>query len=95
MVRSVALVHDDVEFRRAATAALRSAHYRVTCYDNSKQMLDDMEAHADINVLVTRFSFAAGMPNGASLALMLRTRYPALKVVFAARPEWKKHVEDI
>jgi hypothetical protein len=48
-----------------------------------------------IDALVTRVTFPEGKPHGVSLALVLRAKYPNLKVVFAARAERIEHTEGI
>jgi FixJ family two-component response regulator len=93
--RSVAIVHDEAWFRDAAAAAIRAVGCDVTTYSDSMIALNGIATHDHIDVLVTRISFSAQSPNGASLALVLRMKYPALKVVFAARAEWEIYTSDI
>jgi hypothetical protein len=57
--------------------------------------LNEINAAGHFEVLITRVSFPEGKPNGASLALMLRTQYLRLKTIFAARAEWQTHLEGI
>ena len=95
MARTVAIVHNDPRFQRAASVALRNAGCDVVSYISPMTALDEIEAGQHSDVLVTRVTFPAGEPNGASLALVLRTKYPGLKVVFAARAEQERHVKGI
>jgi DNA-binding NarL/FixJ family response regulator len=59
----------------------------VDVFADSLVALNEIEAAHRIEVLVTRVSFRSGMPNGVSLALVLRVKYPSLKVIFTAREE--------
>ena len=94
----VALVHDVPEFADAAATALRSSGCDVVLYTDSMTALNGIEAAQTaqtINVLVTRVSFPEGKPNGVSLALVLRNKYPDLKVVFVAQAEQETYTEGI
>jgi DNA-binding NarL/FixJ family response regulator len=57
--------------------------------------MNGIEAGQHVDILVTRVGFPEGRPNGVSLAMVLRAKFPALKVVFAARSEREQHTEDI
>jgi len=95
MAKTVAIVHDEAEFQALAAAALRAARCQVVAYPNPRAMLDEFGDARIIDILVTRVSFAPGMPNGISLALTLRRKCPLLKVVFAARAEWERQTAGI
>jgi hypothetical protein len=45
--------------------------------------------------MVTKVDFGPGKAHGVSLALMMRSRLPGLKVLFIARPEFKEHTIGI
>jgi len=94
MIRSVAVVHDDPEFLVAAAAALRAAGCQVTTYTGSMAALNGIEAAGDVDVLVTRITFPPRAPNGVSLALVLRAKFPKLKIVFTDGI-LKRHVAGI
>ena len=75
--------------------ALRAAGCAVVSYSDSMIALNDIESCDHIDVMVTRVTFSPGKPNGISLTLVLRTQYPALKVMFVAQAEHEKHIDGI
>ena len=95
MRASVAIVHNDPTFLEIAAVALRDAGHDVVAFDDSMTALNEINAAGHFEVLITRVSFPEGKPNGASLALVLRTKYPRLKAIFAARAEWQTYIEGI
>ena len=95
MSACIAIVHDEPTFLDQAAAALRRAAFEVVAFADPMVALDRIEAGQCIDVVVTRVTFPEGKPNGVSLALVLRTKYSGLKVVFAARAEQIEHTEGI
>jgi CheY-like chemotaxis protein len=91
----VALVHDDPQFAEQAAIALRGSGYDVAVYPDSMAALNAIEATQKLDVLITRVSFPEGRPNGISLALVLRNKYPVLKVVFVAQASYEEYTEGI
>jgi CheY-like chemotaxis protein len=81
MPASVVIVHDSPEFLAGAASALRDAGYDVTCHCSPLAAIDDVEAGARIDVLVTGVAFPPGSPHGISLTHMLRARRRGLPVV--------------
>jgi DNA-binding NtrC family response regulator len=91
----VAIVHDEPAFLARAADALRHAGFEAVVFADPIEALNGIEAGQLIDVLVTRVTFPEGMPHGVSLALMLQTKYPTLKVVFVARSERREYTEGI
>jgi hypothetical protein len=71
------------------------AGFDVIAFPDPIVALNAIEAGQHIDALVTRVTFPEGKPHGVSLALLLRTKYPGLGVVFAARAERIEHTEGI
>jgi DNA-binding NtrC family response regulator len=92
---SIVIVHDEPVFLDQATAALRHAGFDVVAFADPIDALNGIEAGQPIDALVTRVTFPEGKPHGVSLALVLRAKYPGLKVVFVARAERIEHTEKI
>jgi DNA-binding NtrC family response regulator len=95
MPGSVAIVHDEPAFLAQATAALRRAGFDVIVFSDPMVALDGINVDQPIDAVVTRVTFPEGKPHGVSVALMLRAKYPGLKVVFVARAERIEHTEGI
>ena len=95
MPARVVLVHSDPEFARDAEQALRAAGHDVIAFSESLPALNALEKAQRVDLLITRFRFSPGNPNGLSLALMARSRRPGVKVVFTARPNDQHHAEGI
>jgi DNA-binding NtrC family response regulator len=91
----IVIVHDEPAFLDRAAAALRHPGFNVAAFAEPIEALDGIAAGQPIDALVTRVTFPKGKPHGVSLALMLRTKFPHLKVVFAARAERVGHTEGI
>ena len=52
---------------------------------------DAIPSGRPFDLVVTKVDFGPGKPHGVSLALMMRSRLPGLKVLFISRPEFKEH----
>ena len=92
---NVVIVHDEPEFLLRVATALRHEGFNVAAFADPIDALNDIQAGQPVDVLVTRVTFPEGSPHGVSLALVLRAKYPGLKVVFAARAERIEHTEGI
>lgn len=95
LIQKIALVHDDAAFVGTATTALRAAGHSVVTYSNSMAALNAIDTADDVDILVTRVHFPEGRPNGVSLSLVLRNKYPELKVVYTARSANEEFTADI
>src|SRR5690349_20405247 len=85
MPAPVVVVHNDVEFRAKTTAAFREAAIEVEAFAGPLLALTAEERAQRAKILITRIDFPAGQPNGVSLALVMRSKNPVLKVIFATR----------
>ena len=95
MSANVVIVHDEPVFSLRVVTALRHAGFDVVAFADPIDALNDIQAGQPVDVLITRVTFPEGSPHGVSLALVLRAKYPGLKVVFAARAERIEHTEGI
>jgi DNA-binding NtrC family response regulator len=95
MSANIAIVYDEPAFLARAATALRHAGFNSVVFADPIEALNGIEADQRIDALVTRVTFPVGMPHGISLALMLRTKYPTLRVVFVARSERREYTEGI
>jgi hypothetical protein len=91
----IVLVHDDAEFVAQAVTALRAEGWDTKGYATSAGAILALDEALLIELLITKIEFDAGTPHGISLALMARTKRPAIRVLFTADPELKKHTEGI
>jgi CheY-like chemotaxis protein len=64
-------------------AHLRSLGYQVTAVTSGPEALNALNAHADIDMLLTDIIMPGGM-NGRELADQARAAYPSLKVLFTS-----------
>jgi DNA-binding NtrC family response regulator len=92
---NVVIVHDEAVFLDQAATALRHAGFNVVAFADPIDALSAVEAGQPIDVLVTRVTFPEGRPHGVSLALVLRRKYPGLRVVFTGRVNRIEHTESI
>jgi DNA-binding NtrC family response regulator len=95
MPARVVLVHDDPSLRDPLLSSLKAAGHDVVAFDDSLTAWDALEASQRIEVLVTRVDFGQGKPHGVALALSARHRRPALRVLFVARPQFRRDTEGI
>jgi DNA-binding NtrC family response regulator len=95
MPARVVLVHDDIDFREQAAAALRDAGHDVKAFSGSMAALSALEAAGAIELLITRATFPLGSPNGVALARMARVKKPGIKVLFTAPAELQEHTEGL
>jgi DNA-binding NtrC family response regulator len=95
MPTPVIVVHDDDATRELAAHALRAAGYEVAAFDSPMQVLDAMNTHTRIRVLITRVDFGSGKLNGAALARMVRHKQPAAKVVFVSRDQNRRYTTEL
>ena len=95
MSARIVIVHDELEFRETALAALRAAGHEVLALPAGMAALDAVEAPEPIDLLITRVTFPAGDINGVALARMAKMKRPGLKILFAAREENRHYTEGI
>jgi DNA-binding NtrC family response regulator len=95
MPARIVLVHDDLAVLEEIAAALRAAGHEVATFSGSMEALDALEDAETVQLLITRVGFPRGTPNGLALARMARFKRPAIKVLFAARPEMEEHTAGL
>lgn len=94
MPASVTLVHDDPTFLWQAAAALSEAGHEVDVFADPISALNEIEV-ATVTIFITRVTFFPGKPNGVSMASLLLTKYPGMKVIFVDQSGWKAHTVGI
>jgi len=94
-MRATALVHDDPAFCGRARDLLERAGCEVAIFPDPMVAINAIEASEPFDTLITRVRFSPGQPTGVSLALILRTRYPGMNVVFVGAPENRPHTQGI
>jgi DNA-binding NtrC family response regulator len=92
---NIVIVHDAPAFLDRASAALRHAGFNVVAFADPIEALNGIEAREHVDALVTRVMFPEGRPHGVSLALVLRTKYPSLRVAFTGRAGRIEHTQGI
>ena len=95
MPRSVTLVHDDPTFVASARSTLEHAGFSVTVFPDPMVALNKIESLQAFHTLITRMDFPHRKSNGLSLALVLRTKFPDLNVIFVGRERYRKHTEGV
>jgi DNA-binding NtrC family response regulator len=91
----VVLVHDNLELVASVAASLMAIGHEVQAFENPLRAISSLTAEHRVDVLVTRLSFAEGLSNGVSLAMMARNRRAALEVLFIAPEEHRAHADGI
>jgi hypothetical protein len=89
------LVHDDPDFVDAAAAALIGADHEVRIYSTALAALIDLEKPPQADLLITRIRFGPGNSNGVALAFAARRRFPGIKILFTASPEFRAETADL
>ncbi|MEX0732133.1 MAG: response regulator [Aquisalimonadaceae bacterium] len=79
----ILIAEDDDLVLHHLESLLGSLGYRVTTVRSGPEALDALEAHPDIDLLLTDIIMPGGM-NGRELADQAREMYPALKVLFTS-----------
>jgi DNA-binding NtrC family response regulator len=95
MPTRVVVVHDDAAFLGDLVNTLTRAGYEVAGFLETRAALAAIEADEQIEMLITRVAFPAGMPHGVSLAQMARLKHRIMKILFIARPEMVEYAEGI
>lgn len=95
MPAQIVLVHDDKNFLQEVAAAFAAIGYDIAAYERSMTALSALENAERADVLVTRLTFPPGNPNGVSLARIVRTRRPGIKVLFAGREQMREYTEGV
>jgi DNA-binding NtrC family response regulator len=67
--------------------ALESAGHSVTAFLDPSQAWDALISASEVDLLITRVAYPPGKPNGLTLAMLARTRWPTIGVIFTALPE--------
>jgi DNA-binding NtrC family response regulator len=88
MSRQIVIAHDDAGFLDQASLALMEAGYDdISVFSNANAALFAMAG--GVELLITRVAFPTGT-QGIALALMAKRSTPGIKIVFAARPEFRE-----
>lgn len=95
MPARIVLVHADADFLAQATDALSGHGWDTKGYSTPAEAIKALHHASTAELLITLVEFRTGNPHGIALALMARAKRPALRVLFVAAPELKKHTEGI
>jgi DNA-binding NtrC family response regulator len=95
MPAHIVVVHDDHTLVDEVCAALRATGHQVAAFPDPLRAGNALKAGHSVDVLITRLSFAEGLSNGVSLAMMAINRRPTIKVLFVAREENRPHAQGI
>jgi DNA-binding response OmpR family regulator len=91
----IAVVHDDPTFRDPLADSLRATGVDVATFVDSMAAWGALDAATRIEILVTRIDFGLNQPHGVALAQSARIRCPGLRVLFAARQQFRGDVEGV
>lgn len=93
MPRRIIIAHDDARFLGQASLALKEAGYDdISVFSDSNGALFALTGGAEL--LITRVAFPSGT-HGIALALMAKRSRPGIKIVFAARPEFREQARGL
>ena len=95
MPAQIVLVHDDKNFLEEVAAAFAAVGHDIAAFERSMTALSALERAARADVLITRLTFPPGNPNGVSLTLMARVKWPGIKVLFAGREQMRAYTEGV
>lgn len=95
MPARIVIVHNDPSFREPLLASLKADGHNVVAFVNSSAAWGALEAPLLAEVLVTRIDFGPGKPHGIALARSAQFKRPEIKVLFVARPQFRKDAEGI
>lgn len=88
MPPQILIAHDEAAFLNTAASALREVGYGdIAAFSDATAAL--FAITRKVELLITRVAFPSGMQAGLALALMARRARPDIKIVFAARPEFR------
>jgi DNA-binding NtrC family response regulator len=91
MPPQVLIAHDEADFLDKATSALKEAGYHdIAAFSDATAAL--FAITGKVELLITRVAFPSGTQAGLALALMARRSRPDIKILFAARPEFRDSV---
>jgi DNA-binding NtrC family response regulator len=88
MAIRIVVIHDEYKFFEQVPNALRRAGYSVAAFADPPSALDDLKIVRHAELLITRVDFGPRILNGITMAVIVRTVYPEIKVIFTARPEF-------
>jgi DNA-binding response OmpR family regulator len=88
MAIRIVVIHDEYKFFEQVPTALRRAGYSVAAFADPSSALDDLKIVRHAELLITRVDFGPRILNGITMAVIVRTVYPEIKVMFTARPEF-------
>jgi DNA-binding NtrC family response regulator len=88
MAIRIVVIHDEYKFFEQVPTALRRAGYSVAAFADPSSALDDLKIVRHAELLITRVDFGPRILNGITMAVIVRTVYPEIKVIFTARPEF-------
>ena len=95
MPAPVLVVHDEMDTRDLALAALRASGLEAIGFNDPMAALAAIEIDSRVRVLVTRINFGERKLNGVALARMLSFRRRRMKTVFIALPEYESFAEGV
>jgi DNA-binding NtrC family response regulator len=95
MPARIVVVLDDSGLAAQTATAFNAAGYEAVSFADSMAGIEALTDADRIELLITSVNFAAGQPNGVSLALMARMRRPGLKVLFIGGAELREYTEGV
>jgi DNA-binding NtrC family response regulator len=95
MPARIVVVYDEPACLDEAVSALSLAGHDPVGFTDTMAALRALDAPQQVSLLITRMRFPPGRPQGISLARVLKTKRPELKILFTAQPELAEHAEGI
>jgi DNA-binding NtrC family response regulator len=95
MPAQIVIVHDDLEFRSGAEAALLAHGYAVRSFSTALEALLGLKEPQRVDLLITRVRFPPGKSNGMALARSAGLMHRDIKMLFVAAPEFREEVEAV
>lgn len=86
----ILIAHNDTLFREALAAGLSLYGYAVEGYGDPVRALSAFANNPDVVLLITRVDFGDAAIDGFSLAMRCTSERPDLKILFAAKPEYRE-----
>jgi DNA-binding NtrC family response regulator len=88
MPPQILIAHDEADFLNKTSSALKEAGYGdIAAVSDPTAAL--LAITGRVELLITRVAFPSGKQAGLALALMARRSRPDIKILFAARPEFR------
>jgi DNA-binding NtrC family response regulator len=95
MASRIVVIHDEYRFFEQVPTALRRAGYSVAAFADPSSALDDLKIVRHAELLITRVDFGPRILNGITMAVIVRTVYPEIRVLFTARPEFASRARQL